>query len=73
LKIFGRLERIWVDWPIYFVTCTAERRSILACKEITDILIDEWRNAHKRHGWVVGRYVIMPDHTHFFCRAEFNA
>jgi REP element-mobilizing transposase RayT len=73
-KHLRRLERIWVDWPINFVTtCTVERRAILACKEITDILIDEWRNAHKRHGWVIGRYVIMPDHTHFFCRAEFDA
>ena len=23
-----------------------------------------------RHGWAVGRYVIMPDHVHFFCRPE---
>ena len=26
-----------------------------------------------RHGWAVGRYVIMPDHVHFFCRAELDA
>ena len=40
----GRLKRIWVDWPIYFITtCTVERRAILACKEIAESLIDEWR------------------------------
>jgi len=51
-----RLERIWVDWPIYFITAfTVERRAILACKEIAEILIDEWRNAHQRHGWAIGR------------------
>jgi putative transposase len=73
-KHLCRLERIWVDWPIYFITtCTVERRAILACKEIAEILIDEWRNAHKRHGWAIGRYVIMPDHAHFFCRAELDA
>src|SRR5262249_6933249 len=22
------------------------------------------------HGWIVGRYVIMPDHVHFFCSPE---
>ena len=29
--------------------------------------------AHQRHGWAIGRYVIMPDHAHFFCSAELNA
>jgi len=37
------------------------------------ILIDERRTAHERHGWAVGRYVIMPDHVHFCCRPEANA
>jgi len=31
------------------------------------VLIDEWRTARKRHGWTIGRYVVMPDHAHFFC------
>jgi putative transposase len=26
-----------------------------------------------RHGWSVGKYVIMPDHVHFFCSPELNA
>jgi putative transposase len=25
------------------------------------------------HGWAIGRYVIMPDHVHFFCSAELDA
>jgi REP-associated tyrosine transposase len=36
-------------------------------------LIHEWHSAHQRHGWAIGRYVIMPDHVHFFCRPELNA
>jgi len=36
-------------------------------------LIDEWRNAREHHGWAIGRYVIMPDHVHFFCSAELDA
>jgi putative transposase len=69
-----RLDRVWIDWPIYFITtCTLGRRAILASKEVSEILIDEWRNGRRRHGWAVGRYVIMPDHVHLFCRAELGA
>jgi putative transposase len=69
-----RLDRIWVDSPIYFVTtCTQSRRAVLARPEIAEILIDEWRAARDRHGWAVGRYVIMPDHVHFFCRPEYES
>ncbi len=73
-KHLRRLERIWIDSPIYFVTtCTKNRRQILVCEEVASILIDEWRAAHPRHGWAVGCYVIMPDHVHFFCRPEHDA
>ena len=73
-KHLRRLERVWVDWPIYFITtCTFERRAILGSSDIAAILVQEWRNAHDRHGWAIGRYVIMPDHVHFFCRAELDA
>src|SRR5207253_3256258 len=69
-----RLQRVWIDWPIYFITtCTFRRRAILGSKEVAAILTDEWRNAHDHHGWAIGRYVIMPDHVHFFCSAELDA
>jgi len=70
-KHLRRLGRIWVDAPIYFVTtCTCNRKPLLARGEVAKVLIDEWRAAYRRHGWAVGRYVIMPDHVHFFCRPE---
>jgi REP element-mobilizing transposase RayT len=73
-KHLRRLERIYVDAPMYFVTsCTKNRRQLLARDEVANILIDEWRTARDRHGWAVGRYVIMPDHVHFFCRPELGA
>jgi REP element-mobilizing transposase RayT len=73
-KHLRRLERVWIDHPIYFITtCTVRRRPILATHEVAAIMIDEWRNAHDRHGWALGRYVIMPDHVHFFCRAELDS
>jgi putative transposase len=73
-KHLRRLERVWIDHPIYFITtCTLGRRPILATNEVAAKLSGEWRNGHDRHGWAIGRYVIMPDHVHFFCRAELDA
>jgi putative transposase len=84
-KHLRRLDRIWPDSPIYFITvctkrlhcrssvATKNRRAVLARDEIAEILIGEWGVAHKRHGWVVGRYAIMPDHVHFFCKPELGA
>jgi REP element-mobilizing transposase RayT len=73
-KHLRRLERVWIDRPIYFITtCTLGRRPVLATNEVATKLGGEWRNAHDRHGWAIGRYVIMPDHVHFFCRAELGA
>ena len=73
-KHLRRLERIWIDFPIYYITtCVRNRKTVLAQDDAARILVDEWRTAHRRHGWAVGRYVIMPDHVHFFCRAELDA
>jgi REP element-mobilizing transposase RayT len=33
---------------------------------VQEILLAEWTGLRERHGWAVGRYVIMPDHVHFF-------
>lgn len=73
-KHLRRLERIWIQDPIYFVTtCTYQRKQILACQEIADILIKEWKSARHRHGWAIGQYVVMPNHVHFFCSPELDA
>ena len=67
-KHLKRLDRIWKDTPIFFITnCTSKRKNLLDHKEISEILISEWREAKDRHGWAIGSYVIMPDHIHFFC------
>jgi hypothetical protein len=41
------------------------RRPLLARDEVAEILIDQWRTAHERHGGAIGRYVIMPDQRSF--------
>src|SRR6266581_3438793 len=73
-KHLRRLERVWTQDPIYFVTtCTYQRSAILASEQVAKILIREWSSARERHRWAIGRYVIMPDHVHLFCAAEFDA
>ena len=49
---------------IFLTVCTKEKKQILARKEIHELLQAVWKEAR---GWIVGRYVIMPDHVHLFC------
>jgi REP element-mobilizing transposase RayT len=59
-----------VKHPVYFITtCTQGSTAKLANEAVHAVLREEWHNAERRHGWWVGRYVIMPDHVHFFCTA----
>lgn len=65
-----RLDSIWIEKPIYFLTiCASGRRRILHRPVVALILTQALEQAHCIHGWMVGRYVIMPDHIHFFCAA----
>lgn len=62
----SRLDRVWVDDPIYFVTaCTCERKALLANHEIHCALIDFGKQGPQFGAWL-GRYVLMPDHLHAF-------
>jgi putative transposase len=50
---------------IQFVTvCTDQRQKVLAAAEVHQCLLDAWREAD---AYLVGRYVLMPDHIHLFC------
>jgi REP element-mobilizing transposase RayT len=63
------LKRIPVWLPqdvavIYFVTCcTAARQETLANPIAHSAIVAAWQRIT---GWQVGRYVVMPDHVHFF-------
>ena len=53
--------------PLFLVTCCVARRArLLARHDVVAILRKAWREAASVHGWLVGRYVVMPDHVHFF-------
>ncbi len=69
-----RLAKVFDKDPIYFVTtCTRNRQGMLDRQDVVKILVEEWRSAVDRHGWQIGRYVIMPDHVHFFCAGNHEA
>jgi REP element-mobilizing transposase RayT len=51
--------------PITFVTVnTHQRKSILAKRDTAETIVAAWKAAET---WLVGKYVIMPDHVHLFC------
>jgi putative transposase len=54
------------DRPLYFITFNAHRRrKLLANQAVHEQFVSFAKTALDR-GIAVGRYVIMPDHVHFF-------
>ena len=50
---------------VLFVTvCTKDRKALLANLPAFSLILAASLDAEK---WVVGRFVIMPDHIHLFC------
>ncbi|HBI43604.1 MAG TPA: hypothetical protein DDY78_12260 [Planctomycetales bacterium] len=66
-KHLRRLDSVWIPNPVYFITaCTLGRTDRLANEDFHAIALEVWRNCETLYGWAVGRYVLMPDHVHFF-------
>jgi REP element-mobilizing transposase RayT len=62
----SRLDSIYDDAPIFFITCcTQQRQKTLANAQIQQAFQVFSARAVERDVFV-GRYVIMPDHLHFF-------
>jgi putative transposase len=62
----SRLDELYPGYSIYFITCCAhERQSLLANALIHEAFQSYSKEAQRRHV-LIGRYVIMPDHLHFF-------
>ena len=49
---------------VYLTVCTRNRKPVLARCDAQACLLNAWREAAN---WLVGRYVLMPDHLHLFC------
>ena len=58
------IERADRPTVIMVTTCVSGRRPLLAREEIHSLLINIW---HQAHHWQINRYVLMPNHIHFFC------
>ena len=68
-KVPPRLRWIFAHNPLFFVTfCTFERRKLLASDTVHTAFVSFATRAHLEQNVAVGRYVIMPDHVHFFVR-----
>jgi REP element-mobilizing transposase RayT len=49
---------------IFLTVCTKERRPLLASPTMHNHLREAWSDSSR---WLVGRYMILPDHLHLFC------
>ena len=49
---------------IYVTVCAKDRKAVLASPAAMATVVGAWRTAD---AWLVGRYVFLPDHIHFFC------
>ena len=60
--------------PLLFITtCTAGRKPLLSSVEAMTILEEVWSNSASIDGWFVGRFLLMPDHVHFFATPTLEA
>jgi putative transposase len=59
------------DKPViaFLTVCSKDRVPWLACEEVHQLLRATWAEST---AWLVGRYVIMPDHVHLFAAPNEN-
>lgn len=61
-----RLDVVYQDSPIYFVTACAAKRGHLLANRIIHNAFETFASSSSNHGAWVGAYVLMPDHLHLF-------
>ena len=49
---------------VFLTVCSKDRKRIFAAKDVAQVMVRAWTEAKS---WLVGRYVIMPNHIHLFC------
>jgi len=62
----NRLEMLFEENPVYFVTANLQGRRRLLDNEPAHRVFCEFCKAARERGVLVGRYVLMPDHLHLF-------
>ncbi len=59
----GVLISEWQPTIVFLTVCTKDRSRWLANEQVHQTVKDAWTDAD---AWLVGRYVVMPDHIHLF-------
>lgn len=68
-----RLKDVCISSPVYFITCcTHQRQQLLAGNTVHRAFRSFSRQGFEERNIAVGRYVIMPDHIHFFVRGSYD-
>jgi putative transposase len=58
------IERFNRASVVFVTVCSKNRKPIFTREAVHELMMRAWRKADQ---WMVGRYVLMPDHIHFFC------
>jgi putative transposase len=64
LPHFPPIERNNQSIILYVTQVVGQRRRLLDNPSAFTALLSSWRRADR---WQVGRFMVMPDHVHFFC------
>jgi putative transposase len=68
-----RLDLIYVNQPLYFVTFTTRDRRAIPVLDDAQLALQRYaRCGTEKFNVALGRYVIMPDHVHLFVRGDRN-
>ena len=62
--VYRKLNRPTI---VFLTVCRKDRRRYLANEIVHELIRNVWTDAS---AWLVGRYVIMPDHIHLFAGAN---
>jgi putative transposase len=66
-----RLDLIYVDQPVYFVTFATRDRKPIPSLHRAQLALEKYGDcATSTFNVALGRYVIMPDHVHLFVRGD---
>jgi putative transposase len=64
-----RLDLIYINQPLYFVTFSTRDRKVISSLDCAHVALEQYAHcAIATFNVALGRYVIMPDHVHLFVR-----
>ncbi len=49
---------------VFLTVCSKDKKRIFASHGAHELILSSWKQAD---AWLIGRYLLMPDHIHLFC------